>query len=69
MATNHTHTHPTPDEPLGLRDAHRKKYADAYAVKFTLELMALGEYQRALDSAQLRLSRPCWINSLDIGDC
>lgn len=52
----------------GLRAQHRKKYADAY-VKFTLELMALGEYQRALDSAQLRLSRPCWINSLDIGEC
>lgn len=61
MDTNHTQA-----IVEGLRAQHKRKYADAYAVKFTLELMSQGEYQRALDSAQLRLSRPCWLNQ-DIG--
>ena len=50
----------------GLREQHKRKYAEAYAVKFTLELMSQGEYQKALESAKLRLSRPCWLN-YDIG--
>jgi hypothetical protein len=61
-----THQH-LPVASGKLIQEHKAKYHDAYAVKFTLELMASGEYERALESAQLRLSQPCWITSQDIG--
>lgn len=48
--------------------ARVEQHHNALAVKFTLSLMEKGEYLRALESAQLRLSKPCWINSEEIGE-